>query len=153
MKRLLSVILLGSGVLTLGLPANAQYGNRDPYNAPRNNPYAGNREGFGRNQQFVVDRVMADLNRAAGARLDGHERKHFDDVARNLQEFQLRASRGKFDTGKLDKAIGSLEHLANADRIRGRDRDMLVRDLNDLRQFRASRGGFQPNPNYAPSWR
>ena len=136
MKRLLSFILFGSAVLSLGLPANAQYGYRDPY--PRD------REGYGRNQQSVVDRVMADLNRAAsGARLDGHERKHFDDVARNLQEFQFRASRGKFDTGKLDRAISGLDHLAKADRIRGRDRDMLFRDLNDLRQFRATRGGWR----------
>ena len=45
-----------------------------------------------------------------------------------------------FDTGKLDKAIHNLEHLAEADRVRGRDREMLSRDLYDLRQFRASRG-------------
>ena len=62
------------------------------------------------------------------------------EVARSLQEFQSRWARGKFDTGKLDKAIHNLEHLADADRVRGRDREILSRDLYDLRQFRASRG-------------
>ena len=92
---------------------------------------------------------MSDLSQAAErARLDGHERKHFDDVAGNLQEFEARWARGKFDTGKLDKAIHNLEHLAEADRVRGRDRDMLARDVEDLRQFRASRGRYDRNPSY-----
>jgi hypothetical protein len=71
---------------------------------------------------------MSDLSQAAShAYLDGHERKHFDEVAGNLQDFQARWSRGHFDTGKLDKAIHNLEHLAQADRVRGRDREMLTR--------------------------
>src|SRR5439155_1332087 len=69
-----------------------------------------------------------------------HERNGDYEVAGNLQEFEARWARGKFDTGKLDKAIHNLEHLAGADRVRGRDRDMLARDLEDLRRFRASRG-------------
>jgi len=146
MKRLLNVILFGCGVLALGLPASAQNWNRDPYNLQRG------REDFGRNQQFVVDRVLTDLNRTAGNfRLDGRERKHLDEVGRSLQEFQVRAARGKFDTGKLDRAISNLDRLARADRISGRDRDMLFRDLQDLRQFRATRGGFPPN--YGSGWR
>jgi hypothetical protein len=127
MKRLYSVFLFGSGVLAYG---------------------------YGRNQLYLIDRVMTDLNRAAErARLDGHERKHFDEVAGNLQEFEARWARGKFDTGKLDKAIHNLEHLAEADRVRGRDRDMLAEDLEDLRELRASRGGYDQNPNYYPNWR
>jgi hypothetical protein len=167
MKRISSVFLLGYGVLAFGLAANAQTWGQDPYYRPRQDPYYRNRDGYaddrysqqraygyGRNQQFLIDRVMADLNRAAErARLDGHERKHFDEVARNLQDFEARWARGKFDTGKLDRAIHSLEHLADADRVRGRDRAMLARDLEDLRQFRASRGRYYQNPNYSPDWR
>ena len=75
--------------------------------------------------------------------LDGHEIDHFNEIARSLQEFQAKWGRGKFDSGKLDKAIHNLEHLAEPDRLtgsRGRDRETLSRDLYDLRQFRASRG-------------
>jgi len=166
MKRLSSTFLFGCGVLALGLASNAQTW-QDPYYTPRNDPYYRNRDGYaddrysqqraygyGRNGQFLIDRVMADLNRAAErARLDGHETKHFDEVAGNLQEFEARWARLKFDTDKLDKAIHNLEHLADADRIRGRDRDMLARDLEDLREFRASRGRYYENPNYYPNWR
>jgi hypothetical protein len=167
MKRLSSVILFGCGVLALGQAANAQIWERDPYYTPRNDPYYRNRDGYaddrysqergygyGRNQLSLIDRVMTDLNRAAErARLDDHERNHFNEVAGNLQEFEARWARGKFDTGRLDRAIDSLKHLAEADRVRGRDRDMLARDIEDLRQFRANRGRYDQNPNYYPDWR
>jgi hypothetical protein len=159
MKRLCRVFLFGYGFLSLGLAAKAQTWEQDPYQRRRPDPYYRNRDGsgddrysqqraygYGRNQQYLISRVMSDLNRAAGrARLDGHESKHFDEVAGNLQEFEARWARGKFDTGKLDKAIRNLEHLADADRVRGRDRDMLARDLEDLREFRASRGRYDPD--------
>ena len=146
MKRLCSLVLFGYGVLTVC--ASAQSWQQDPYY--RDDPrYRGGYPqqgygygyGYGRNQQLLVDRVMSDLDQAARrARLDGHEVDHFNEVARSLQEFQAKWDRGKFDSGKLDKAIHNLEHLAQADRVRGRDREMLSRDLYDLRQFRASRG-------------
>ncbi|PWU08590.1 MAG: hypothetical protein C5B51_07610 [Terriglobia bacterium] len=100
----------------------------------------------------LINRVMSDLDQAARrAHLDGHEAKHFDEVARSLQEFDAQLSRGKFDSGKLDHAIDNLKHLVEAERVRGRDRDMLARDMNDLRALRASRGGY--GGNYYPNWR
>ena len=142
--------LLCSGILVLGLTAAAtQTWAQGPYYG--NNRYGNN---YGRNDRSLVGRVLADLNRAAaGAYLDGHERKHLDEAAGNLQEFQARWARGKFDSGKLDRAIRNLEHLVEADRVRGRDRDMLARDVQDLRQFRATRGRYNQNPGYNPNWR
>ncbi len=143
MKQVLSLVLFGCGVLAVSDAANAQSWPWDPYD--RNGGYSdeGYSYGYGRNSLYLVDRVMSDLDQAARrARLDDHEVDHFNEVARNLQEFQSRWARGKFDAGKLDKAIHNLEHLAEADRVRGRDRDMLSRDLYDLRQFRASRGRY-----------
>ena len=148
MKRLFSLVLFGCGVLAIG--ASAQNW-QDPYYRPQEPYYRGDPRyrggysqpgyGYGRDQQFLVNRVMSDLDQAARrARLDGHEVDHFNEVARSLQEFQSRWARGKFDTGKLDKAIHNLEHLSEADRVRGRDREVLSRDLYDLRQFRAGRG-------------
>jgi Transposase zinc-binding domain len=123
------------------------YRNDAPYSRPRGS-------GYGQNQDYLIGRVMSDLGQAAShVYLDGHERKHFDEVAGNLQDFQARWSRGHFDTGKLDKAIHNLEHLAQADRVRGRDREMLARDLYDLRQFRATRGGYYQRPGDYPNWR
>jgi len=157
----LSNVMLGTGLLLLTLSAGAQTWNRDQYGQPRYEPYYRNNapdyrpRGYGSgDQDYLIGRVMSDLNQAAyRAYLDDHERKHFDEVAENLQDFQERWSRGKFDTGKLDKAIHNLEHLAQADRVRGRDREILSRDLYDLRQFRATRGGYYQNPRYYPNWR
>ena len=92
-----------------------------------------------RNDDSLIGRVLSDLAMAAGnARVDGHERKHFHEAAEKLQAFEDRWARGKFDRGQLDKAIQNLEHLVDADQVRGRDRDMLARDMEDLRQFRAN---------------
>ena len=144
MKRSFSLVLFGCGVLTACASAQSWQQGPSYRDDPRyrgGHSQQGYRDGYGRNQQLLVERVMSDLDQAARrARLDGHEVDHFNEVARSLQEFQEKWDRGKFDSGKLDKAIHNLEHLAEADRVRGRDREMLSRDLYDLRQFRASRG-------------
>jgi hypothetical protein len=187
-KRISRILMFGSGVLGLSLAAHAQSLGQGPYYPQREDPYRngpnqgdyndgryqrgypdqsryGN--GYGREQGSLVGRVLSDLDAAAtNARLDGHERKHFDTVAQKLQEFEERLAQGKFDTGKLDKAIENLEHLADADRISGRDRDILARDLQDLRQFRSNRGRYSnygygdyrddrynQNRRYDPRWR
>ena len=160
MSRLFGVPL-SCGVLFLTVSAGARTWDRDQYGQPRydpyyrnDDPYNGQRYGYGQNQNYLIGRVVSDLNQAASrAYLDNHERKHFDEVAVNLQDFQSRWSRGHFDTGKLDKAIRNLEHLAQAERVRGRDREILTRDLYDLRQFRAARGGYYQRPGYYPNWR
>lgn len=154
MNRLCAV-LLGSGALIFTLSAGAQTWGHDPY-GPRNDPYSRDRGyAYGPYQGDLIGRVMSDLNRAASsAYADNHERHHFDEVAGNLEEFQARWARGKFDTGKLDKAIHNLQHLAQADRVRGADREMLTRDLYDLRHFRATRGGDGGyGGSYYPDWR
>ena len=155
MNRFSSALLLGSGVLALSLTAWGQRPNYPPRDDPyyRNDPNRGynddrynrgdDRYGNGGNEDALIGRVLSDLTRAASnARLDGHERKHFNEVAQKLQEFEGRLAQGRFDTGKLDSAINNLEHLASADRVRGRDRDMLARDLQDLRQLRSTRGRY-----------
>ena len=167
MKRVWNVFVLGSGVLAFCLLAGAQTRPQDPYYPPRDYPSYGNRDGsgpdrysqprgygYGRGQDSLVGRVLSDLNRAAArAYVDGHERRHFDEAAGALQDFQARLARGRFDTGKLDKAIDHLRHLAEADRVHGRDRDMLARDVQDLRQFRATRGRYDRYPESYPNWR
>ena len=178
-----STILFSSGVLVFSVAAGAQTRGQSPYYSQRDDPYYRNdpnrgyypdqgrygndRYGYGRNGDSLIGRVLADLNMAASnARVDGHERRHFDEAAQKLQEFEGRWAQGKFDTGKLDKAIQNLEHLADADQVRGRDRDMLARDMQDLRQFRSTRGrysnygygGYRDDrynrgPGYDPNWR
>ena len=47
-----------------------------------------------------------------------------------------------FDRHELDDVIGSLQSVARSNRIRPRDRDMLMGDLERLREIRARSGGF-----------
>ncbi len=98
----------------------------------------------------LIGQVLSDIDRAAAnAYLDNHERDHFNEVARQLQEFDARAAQGNFDKDRLDKAIENLDHVAHADRVSPQDRDVLQQDLTALRNFRATRGGgFVPAPAY-----
>jgi len=126
-------------------PNQRSYGD-DGYSRQRGEDprqYGNDRPSYGRNQDSLIGRIMSDLNRAASnSRMDGHERKHFDEAARKLQDFEERWAQGRFDTGKLDGAIDNFKHLADADRVNRRDRQMLARDVEELREFRASRGQF-----------
>ncbi|HXJ38629.1 MAG TPA: hypothetical protein VNH18_05085 [Bryobacteraceae bacterium] len=116
-------------------------GDRRDYRDPA--PYSDDRYAPDNRGANIVRRVISDLDRAASnSRADGHERKHFNEAVRKLNEFEDKWSRGRFDAGKLESAIDNLEHLADADRVHPRDRSILSRDLAELRQFRATRGRY-----------
>ncbi len=127
------------GMLLLGTFGYAQPRNRQP-------DYGyGNRGGQGN----VVDRVLQDLNFSTQrTRMDSRDFSRVTDISRTLQEFQYRWSRGNFDKGKLDHAIETLQHLADSNRLPQQLRSMFYRDVNDLRQFRAARGGFNDPYSY-----
>jgi hypothetical protein len=145
MKRFSNLVVSSFGVLALCTVASAQFRGRAPY-PPQQGGYG---YGYGQGQQqSITGRVLNDVFRAAErSPLDGHDRNHVNEVTRSLREFDERLARGKFDTGKLDKAISNLDHLAQADRVRGRERDLLMRDVDELRRFRATRGGYDQNWN------
>jgi len=187
--------MFGFGVLVSGMVAQAQSSGQGPYYPQRDDPYYRNdpnrggynddrysqqrgyypdqgrygndQYGYGRNQDSLIGRVLSDLNAAASnARLDNHERKHFDEAARQLEQFEDRRAQGKFDSGKIHEAIEELEHLYKADRVSGRDREILARDAADLRQFQSTRGRYSnggydgyrndrynQNRRYDPNWR
>ena len=185
LKPFAITVLFGSGLLILNSAANAQgpYPQRDdPYY--RNGPngydddrqrndypdqarYGDDRSRYAGNQGTLIGRVLSDLSRAAAnTRFDGRERKHFDEGARQLKQFENRWAQGKFDTGKLHEAIEELDQLAKSDRVSGRDREILARDAADLRQFQSSRGRYSnrgygdyrddrynQNRRYDPNWR
>jgi hypothetical protein len=120
---------------------NDDYDDDDYYRS--RDRYRNDRYGYGRYNGSLIRQVMSDVDRAAsGAYLDGHEAKHFNEAMQRLQEFQRRLARGNFDTGRLDKAIENIQHLAKADRVHPRDRNILSQDLSALREFRSSRGQY-----------
>ena len=138
------------GVMLAGGLAQAQYrdryGNPYPYGDRGRYPY-GDTGRYGGDYRGdyrydVVGRALADLDRAGSLRFaDHHERRHWEDARKDLIRFQENRSRGRFDRGRLDGAIEHLSHLANARQLHPRDREMLARDLYDLRAYR-DRGGY-----------
>jgi hypothetical protein len=92
----------------------------------------------------VIDRTLSDLRLAASRnRVDRHERDHFERAMNELQAFRYRMVEGRFDEGRLNRAIEDLEHLANARQIHPGDRRTLTRDMLELRNFRSARGGYR----------
>jgi hypothetical protein len=97
----------------------------------------GGRDRSGYGYSSPVPAVLRDVQYVwSRSRVDGHERDHFRKVIDSLQDFQDRAARGRFDTGRLDRAIDNLEHLAQAHQIHPQGRRMLTQRLYDLRAFR-----------------
>jgi hypothetical protein len=138
MKKTLWKGLTGTGMLLLALcgSVNAQ----DRYGR-----YDDRRDGYYQNdRRSPVDRLQADLNRAeANTRAWGRERGRFDKVRREAAEFERKWASGRYDRGELDDVIGNLQHLVDSRILDRRDRDVLVSDLYQLREFRTqmSRGG------------
>jgi hypothetical protein len=91
---------------------------------------------YGRNAD-PVGLTLRDVQHVwSRSRVDGHERDHFRKVVDSLQRFQEESSRGRFDRGRLDRAIDNLEDLAQADQIHPQGRQLLRQRLYDLRSFR-----------------
>jgi hypothetical protein len=110
---------------------NRDYGRGDGYYPPRGYPASSS----------LVDRVRYNLDRAAANNyVDSHERRHFDRAREELLRFQDRWRSGKFDRGRLDKAIENIADLVQSRQVHPRDRNMLAADLSALRRFRDSGG-------------
>ncbi len=130
--KLLSLALLTSGALF------AQYGgyrSADPYGRShgRTNPYA--------TGQRIIDSIQSDLSQIGRrAAWDGWARRRFSDSIEHLERFQRSAARGKFDRGRLDKAIDNLNRLLTAPELRPRDRQRIADHRDQLRAFRSRNG-------------
>jgi hypothetical protein len=112
--------------------------------------YSRDRE-FGNRRGDVVDRAFADLQRAASSSFYArHQRGHFDHAMRELSKFQNKWSRGKFDNHAIDEAIGEIAHLSRAGELNPRVRELMARDADELRAFRA---GGRFDGRYDPYYR
>src|SRR5882724_2510860 len=134
MQRLSIKILFGAGLFLVAATSKAQiYSpngdgryNRDRYG------YGGSSYESGRDIRggSAVDRALYNLSRGdRNAYVDHHERDHFRHAQEDLARFQDRWSQGRFDRGRLDRAIENMQHLVNSRQLRGRDCDVLANDL------------------------
>lgn len=94
----------------------------------------------------LIQHVQEDMRRAAdfarGApniKKDRKQIERWDNAQHSMSNLDRNLSRGKFDKGELDKAIDDLKNVVDHNTLSSEDRDLLNRDLGDLRQFRANR--------------
>lgn len=93
-----------------------------------------------------VRQIIRDLENIAGrSYVDRHEAGHFRRAIESLYEFDSRLSRGKFDRGRLDRAIGNIADLAQAHQIHPRFRNVLRSHLYQLQRMRSGGGDYGAN--------
>ncbi|MDQ2843809.1 MAG: hypothetical protein M3Y72_22760 [Acidobacteriota bacterium] len=88
----------------------------------------------------LVDRTQSDLRDAASLeRNRGDARSRYQNTQRHLSTFDRHLLKGHFDKGELDSAISDLQHIIDKNTLQARSRDMLMRDIEDLRGMRSHR--------------
>ncbi len=118
------------GLLLLSLTASAQY------QYPRGDGRYYDRGDYSRNGGDVFGRVRSDLDRAeASSYPNGGDRRRFDKVREELNEFQRSGNRRE-----LNEAISALQKVVDHNRLAYRDRDVLAGDLYRMRDLRARNG-------------
>lgn len=87
----------------------------------------------------LLDRVRRDVDRAESESFrmaGGGDHKRFNKVREELGEFEGKLASGRFDKHELDDTIKNLQRVVNDNRLEYRYRDVLARDLAELREFR-----------------
>lgn len=89
----------------------------------------------------VVGRTQVDLDRAASF-LKGNkkEQERLRNAQKHLSEVDRHMAKGKFDKGTLDSAIEDIQNVLDHNVLQSQDRDMLMRDIQELRAIRSDRG-------------
>jgi hypothetical protein len=85
----------------------------------------------------LVDRVHSDLDHAYTVwhfSNDDHDRLHH--AEKELREFAQTWDKGKFDVGRLDDAINSIQQVLDKNKIPGKDRSDLSDDVTQLHRMR-----------------
>ena len=93
--------------------------------------------GYHEHARRVIDRVQDDLRRAEDfERHNGKEISRYENAQRHLSDFDRELTRGHFDKGRLENAIGDLKDVVDHNTLDPDARDALQRDLGDLRIMR-----------------
>jgi hypothetical protein len=88
-------------------------------------------------ERSLIDRTQDDLRRAADfERHNGKETSRYENAQKHLSDFDRELTRGHFDKGRLDDAIGDMKDVMDHNTLDPAGRDALQRDLGDLRVMR-----------------
>lgn len=90
-------------------------------------------------QRWPADQTIADLKAvSAHNTYNTREMERYDNAMTHLSQFAEKLHQGRFDRGRLDHAVGDLQGILNKNPMDGRARDILNRDLGELRRLRAT---------------
>jgi len=87
----------------------------------------------------LVDRVQSDLRAASDLEHGNKQRDRYHNAQDNLSKFDRSLSKGKFDKGALDHSINGVKDILEHNTLQGSSRDVLRRDLADLKIAREDR--------------
>ena len=116
-------------VLFMSQAAHAQYAPQYTYRAEHRRP---------------VDATIRDLQQIAPYNtFSGKESKRFDNAITHLTQFEGRLQSRYFDKGKLDDGIGDVQHILDNNRLDAQARQILNRDVWELRRLRANYDAYR----------
>ena len=102
MSRFFSIVFILGMLLAFGPLMQAQFDSGPRYDA--------------HSVSALVDRVHTDLDNAYGVwHFSNDDRERLNHSEKELREFAQTWDKGKFDVGRLDNAIGSIQHVAKPD--------------------------------------
>ena len=123
-----TVLLLTFG-LTAGTAASLEAAGRPAWFQEYPAPYM--------DLRGLVDRAQSDLRDAAELEHgNDKQRDRYHDAQGHLSTFDRHLTKGHFDKGELDKAIGSIQGILDHNVLQASSRDALLRDAGDLRVAR-----------------
>ena len=89
----------------------------------------------------LVSRVQKNLRRAERFTPPNEkEKERYHNAQQHLSEFDRKLSEGRFDKDKLDQAIDDVKNVVEHNTLAAEARDVLSRDLQELRDLRRARG-------------
>src|ERR1700722_8179148 len=123
MNRLSAVTLAAGMLLACGPLAHAQFEGGPRYDA--------------HSVSALVDRVHTDLDHAYGVwHFSNDDRDRLNKAEKELREFAQTWDKGKFEVGRLDDSIGSIQHVLDNNKLPEADRTALSDDVGQLRRMR-----------------
>ena len=123
MTRFLSIASVVGTLLAYSPVAHAQFDGGPRYD--------------GRSVTAQVDRVHTDLDNAYRMRhFSNDDRERLNHAEKELREFSQTWDKGKFDVGRLDDAIGSIQHVLDNNKLPENDRAAISEDVTQLHRMR-----------------
>ena len=123
MSRILPLAFIAGALLVSGPVALAQFEGGARYDA--------------HSVSTLVDRVHTDLDHAYGVwHFSNDDRERLNRAEKELREFARTWDKGKFEVGRLDSAISTIQHVLDNNKLPESDRAALSDDVTQLRRMR-----------------